>query len=288
MLSRGYNCEVIFIMSFADDIYFDNLRQILSEGYSDSAMSVRPKWQDGTPAHTISIFGLVNRYDLAKEFPILTCRKINYVKAFDEVLWIYQKKSNNVHDLASHIWDSWADENGSIGKAYGYQIGVKSRYPEGDFDQMDRVLFDLKNNPASRRIMTNMYNHHDLSEMGLAPCAYSVTFNVEGDRLNAILNQRSQDMLVANGWNVCQYAFLLMLIAEVSRLKPGKLVHVIADAHIYDRHVDAIKELLKQPTYNAPVAKLEPIQDFYEATPSSLQLLDYQYSDFKPKFEVAV
>lgn len=275
-------------MSFADGIYFENLRQILSEGYSDSAMSVRPKWADGTPAHTLSVFGLVNRYDLAKEFPVLTCRRINYVKAFNEVLWIYQKKSSNVHDLSSHIWDAWADETGSIGKAYGYQIGVKSHYPEGDFDQMDRVLYDIKHNPASRRIMTNMYNHHDLSGMALAPCAYSMTFNVEGDHLNAILNQRSQDMLVANGWNVCQYAFLLTIVAKVSGLKPGTLVHVIANAHIYDRHVGIIEELLKQPTFDAPSVEVEDIDDFYKATDTSLKLVNYRFSDFKPKFEVAV
>lgn len=275
-------------MSFADDIYFENLRQILSEGYSDSSMSVRPKWLDGTPAHTLSVFGLVNRYDLAKEFPILTCRKINYAKAFDEILWIYQKKSSNVHDLASHIWDAWADETGSIGKAYGYQIGVKSHYPEGDFDQMDRVLYEIKHNPASRRIMTNMYNHHDLADMALAPCAYSMTFNVEGDRLNAILNQRSQDMLVANGWNVCQYAFLLTIVAKVSGLKPGVLVHVIANAHVYDRHLGIVKELLKQPTFTAPSVEVDDIDDFYKATDTSLKLVNYRFSDFKPKFEVAV
>ena len=222
-------------MSKADVKFLANLRDIIDNGFSDKDLSVRPHWEDGTPAHTIKKFCIVNRYDLRDEFPIITVRKTNFKNALDEILWIWQKKSNNVHDLASHIWDSWADANGSIGKAYGYQLGVKHRYKEGDFDQVDRVIYDLKHNPQSRRIMTNIYVHADLSEMALYPCAYSMTFNVSGNTLNAILNQRSQDMLTANNWNVVQYAMLVIMLAKVCGLEAGELVHVIADAHVYDR-----------------------------------------------------
>ena len=182
----------------------------------DTDQNVRPRWEDGTPAHTVKKFGIVNRYDLREEFPIQTIRRMAFKSALDELLWIWQKKSSSIHDLNSHIWDAWADESGSIGKAYGYQLGVKHRYPEGEFDQVDRVLYDLKHNPASRRILTSLYNHHDLSEMALYPCAWSVTFNVSGRTLNAVLNQRSQDMLTANGWNVMQYAALVHMLAQVS------------------------------------------------------------------------
>ena len=222
-------------MSLADKYFIENCRDIIEHGSWDTNSEVRPRWEDGTPAHTVKKFCVVNRYNLQEEFPVMTLRRIYYRSAIEEILWIYQKKSNRVADLSTHIWDSWADENGTIGKAYGWQLGQKSIYPEGEFDQVDRVLYDLSHNPASRRIMTNMYNHKDLHEMGLAPCAYSMTFNVTGDTLNAILNQRSQDMLTANNWNVCQYAALLIMFAKASGLKAGELVHVIADAHIYDR-----------------------------------------------------
>ena len=224
-------------MSYADERFIQNCKDILAHGTWDTDQAVRPRWDDGASAHTVKRFGVVNRYDLREEFPVQTIRKMAFKSALDELLWIWQKKSNNIHDLNSHIWDAWADETGSIGKAYGYQLGVKHVYPEGEFDQVDRVLYDLKHNPASRRIMTNLYNHHDLHEMALYPCAYSMTFNVTGKTLNAILNQRSQDMLTANGWNVMQYAALVHMLAQVSGLEAGELVHVIADAHIYDRHV---------------------------------------------------
>ena len=228
-------------MSYADKVFVENVEDILHNGVSDEDQEVRPRWEDGTPAHTIKKFGIVNRYDLSKEFPITTLRRTYYRSAIKELLWIWQKKSNNIHDLDSNIWDKWADETGSIGKAYGYQLGVKHHYKEGDFDQVDRVIYDLKHNPASRRIMTNIYNHQDLHEMNLYPCAYSMTFNVSGNKLNAILNQRSQDMLTANNWNVCQYAVLVQMLAQVCGYTPGELVHVIADAHIYDRHIPLIK-----------------------------------------------
>lgn len=221
-------------MSYADKVFVENVKDILENGVWDTDKEVRPHWEDGTPAHTVKKFCVVNRYDLQKEFPIITVRRTFFKSAIDEILWIWQKKSNNVHDLKSRIWDSWADEKGSIGKAYGYQLAKKSIYKEGEFDQVDRVLFDLKNNPQSRRIMTNIYNFDDLHEMNLYPCAYSMTFNVSGDTLNGILNQRSQDTLTANNWNVVQYAVLLHMFAQVSGLKAGELVHVIADAHIYD------------------------------------------------------
>ena len=263
-------------MSYADDLFINMCKDILENGYSTEGEKVRPKWADGTYAYTIKKFGVVNRYDLSKEFPAMTLRKTYVKSAVDELLWIWQKKSNNVHDLKSHIWDSWADEDGSIGKAYGYQLGVKHQYKEGMMDQVDRLIYDLKNNPYSRRMMTNIYVHQDLHEMNLYPCAYSMTFNVTGDRLNAILNQRSQDVLTANNWNVVQYAVLVHMLAQVTGFKPGELVHVIADAHIYDRHIPLVKELISRPTYPAPKFSLNPdIKDFYDFTVDDITIEDY-------------
>lgn len=276
-------------MSYADRVFVENINDILENGYSDENLNVRPKWEDGTPAHTVKKFCMVNRYDLSKEFPIITVRKTFFKSCIKELLWIWQKKSNKIADLDSHIWDSWADENGTIGKAYGYQLGVKHKYPEGEFDQVDRVLYDLKNNPASRRIMTNLYNHHDLNEMGLAPCAYGLTFNVTGNKLNAILNQRSQDMLTANNWNVCQYAVLVHMFAQVSGLEAGELVHVVADAHIYDRHIPLVKKLLDREQFEAPKFIIDKsITNFYDFTPDSFKLENYKAHDFNEKIEVAI
>ena len=282
-------------MSYADQIFINMCRNILENGTSTEGEKVRPHWEDGTPAYTIKSFGVVNRYDLSREFPALTLRRTALKTCMEELLWIWQKKSNNVHDLNSGIWDAWADESGSIGKAYGYQLGVKHLYPEGAMDQVDRVLYDLKNNPYSRRIMTNLYVHQDLHEMALYPCAYSVTFNVTrrpgSDRLilNAILNQRSSDVLAANNWNVCQYAILLMMFAQVSDMEPGELVHVIADAHIYDRHIPVIRELITRPTWPAPTVRLNPeIRDFYQFTPDNLIVEDYQHGPQVKNIPVAV
>lgn len=275
-------------MSKADDIFIQNCRDILEHGVSDEGYEVRPRWEDGAPAHTIKKFGIVNRYDLSEEFPIMTLRRVYYRSAIDEILWIYQKHSNNVHDLSSHVWDAWADESGSIGKAYGYQMSVKHKYPEGEFTQVDRVLYDLKHNPVSRRILINLYNHHDLSEMALAPCAYSFTLNVSGNRLNAILNQRSQDMLTANNWNVCQYAALLVMFAKASGFEPGELVHVIADAHIYDRHVGAVKRLIEKEPFPAPEMLVEDVADFYSFTKNSFTAENYRYHEFDEKIPVAI
>ena len=269
-------------MSYADNVFKEMCRDILENGTSTEGEKVRPHWEDGTLAYTIKRFGIVNRYDLRKEFPALTLRRTALKSAFDEILWIWQKKSNNIHDLHSHIWDSWADEDGSIGKAYGNQLGVKHRYKEGWMDQVDRVLYDLKNNPYSRRIMTNIYVHQDLYEMNLYPCAYSMTFNVTRDpgkerlTLNGILNQRSNDVLAANNWNVAQYALLLMMIAQVCDMEAGELLHVIADAHIYDRHVPVIRELIQREAYPAPKVWLNPeIKDFYEFTVEDLHVENY-------------
>ncbi|MCI6729910.1 MAG: thymidylate synthase [Clostridiales bacterium] len=275
-------------MSIADELYRATCLDILENGIWDTDREVRPRWDDGSPAHTIKKFGVVNRYDLREEFPIMTLRRTAFKSCIDELLWIWQKKSNNVNDLASHVWDSWTDETGSIGKAYGYQLGIKYHFPEGDFDQVDRVLYDLKHNPASRRILTSLYNFADLSEMHLYPCAYSMTFNVSGNTLNAILNQRSQDMLAANNWNVCQYAVLLHMMAKVSGLEAGELVHVIADCHIYDRHVPLVEKLLKNESYPAPKFTMDDITDFYAFTPESFHLENYRYSEFREKFPVAV
>lgn len=276
-------------MSLADKIFIENCTDIIENGVWDTDYPVRPKWLDGTPAHTVKKFCIVNRYDLTKEFPILTLRRTAFKSAVDEILWIWQKKSNNIHDLKPHIWDSWADENGSIGKAYGYQLGVKHIYPEGEFDQVDRVLYDLKNNPHSRRIMTNIYNFQDLHEMNLYPCAYSMTFNVSGDTLNGILNQRSNDVAVANNWNVVQYSVLLTMLAQVSGLKVGELVHVIADAHIYDRHIPVVKKMLQNPQFEAPKLIVNPdVKDFYKFTVDDFKLEGYEYNVITDKFEVAV
>ncbi|NLK22283.1 MAG: thymidylate synthase [Epulopiscium sp.] len=276
-------------MSLADTIFIDMCKDIIDNGTSSKGQKVRPRWEDGTPAHTIKKFGVISRYDLSKEFPILTLRKIPFKSAIDEILWIWQKKSNYVKDLNSHIWDAWADEEGSIGKAYGYQLGIKHKYQEGEFDQVDRVLYDLKHNPYSRRIMTNLYNHHDLHEMNLYPCAYSLTFNVTGDKLNGILNQRSQDILVANGWNVCQYAILLHMFAQVSDLKVGELIHVIADAHIYDRHIPIVKELIQRKTYSAPKLLInKEVKDFYEFKVEDFSLEDYEHGEPVKNIPVAV
>ncbi|MGX8692846.1 MAG: thymidylate synthase [Clostridia bacterium] len=276
-------------MSRADEIFIQNCKDILENGVWDTDREVRPRWEDGTPAHTVKKFGVVNRYNLAEEFPILTIRRTFWKSAIDELLWIWQAKSNNVHELRTRVWDAWADENGSIGKAYGYQLGVKHHYPEGDMDQVDKVLWDLKHNPASRRIMTNIYTFADLSEMALYPCAYSMTFNVSGNKLNAILNQRSQDMLAANNWNVVQYSALTMMIAQVTGFEPGEFVHVIADCHIYDRHIPAIEEIIKNEPKPAPKFIIDPsVDDFYKFTRDSFKMENYQYSDFNGKIPVAV
>ena len=276
-------------MSRADQIFLQNCRDILDHGVWDTDQAVRPRWEDGSPAHTVKKFGIVNRYDLREEFPILTLRRTFWKTAVDELLWIWQKKSNNIHQLNGHIWDQWADESGSIGKAYGYQLGVKHQYPEGEFDQVDRVIYDLKHNPASRRILTSLYNHRDLHEMALYPCAWSMTFNVSGNVLNAILNQRSQDMLAANNWNVVQYSVLVHMLARVSGLVPGELVHVIADAHIYDRHVGVVERLLEREPFEAPGLWVDPaVEDFYAFTRDSFRLEGYQYHTLDEKIPVAV
>ena len=269
-------------MSQADKIFVDMCKDIIENGTSTEGEKVRPHWEDGTSAYTIKKFGVVNRYDLSKEFPALTLRKTGIKSCTDELLWIWQRKSNNIHDLKPHIWDEWADEDGSIGKAYGYQLGVKHQYKEGMMDQVDRVIYDLMNNPFSRRFMTNIYVHQDLHEMNLYPCAYSMTFNVTqrpGEEklvLNAILNQRSQDVLAANNWNVCQYAVLVHILAQVCDMQVGELVHVIADAHIYDRHIPIIKELIEREQYPAPKFWLNPdIKDFYQFTTDDVKLIDY-------------
>ena len=276
-------------MSRADEIFIQNCKDILTKGVWDTDREVRPRWEDGAPAHTVKLFGVVNRYNLKEEFPIMTIRKQFIKSAVDELLWIWQKKSNRIAELNSHVWDAWADEQGTIGKAYGYQLSVKHRYPQGEMDQVDKVLWDLKNDPASRRIIAHMYNHHDLNEMALYPCAYSMTFNVSGNTLNAILNQRSQDMLTANGWNVMQYATLLHMIAQATGCEAGELVHVIADCHIYDRHIPMVEEMLEKKPFDAPKFILDPnVKDFYDFTPDSVKLEGYQAHPVPGKIPVAV
>ncbi len=276
-------------MSFADKLFIENCREILHNGFDQTGQEVRPHWADGSPAYTKKAFALVNRYDLSREFPILTIRPINYRAAIDELLWIWQRKSNSVDDLNSKIWDQWAGADRTIGKAYGYQMQVKHQYKEGMFDQVDRVLYDLKHNPASRRILTSMYNFSDLHAMNLYPCAYSMTFNVTGNKLNAILNQRSQDMLVANGWNVCQYAVLVHMFAQVSGFQVGELVHVIADAHIYDRHIDIVEKLIQEKQYPAPNFKINPeIKNFYDFKVEDFTFENYETGPAVKKIPVAI
>ncbi|WP_071132307.1 thymidylate synthase [Alterileibacterium massiliense] len=276
-------------MSKADELFIKMCQDIIDNGFSTEGQKVRPHWEDGTPAHTIKNFGVVNRYNLEEEFPALTLRPTAIKLAFDELLWIWQKKSNNVKDLESHIWDSWADETGSIGKAYGYQLGKKYKFKQGEMDQVDNVLWLLENDRYSRRIMTNIYNFDDLSEMNLEPCAYSMTFNVKGDTLNGILNQRSQDILAANNWNVVQYSLLLMMFAQVSGLKAGELVHVISDAHIYDRHIDIIKELIRRPSYPAPKVSLnKDIKNFYDFKKEDLIVENYEHGKQIKNIPIAI
>ena len=276
-------------MSKADVLFVNMCKDILDNGFSSEGQAVRAVWEDGTPAHTIKKFGVVNRYNLQEEFPALTLRPTAIKSAVDEILWIWQKKSNNIKDLNSHIWDEWADEDGSIGKAYGYQLGVKYDFHQGRMDQVDNVIWQLKNTPYSRRIMTNIYKFDDIMEMGLEPCAYSMTFNVTGNRLNAILNQRSQDILAANNWNVVQYSVLLMMFAQVCGLEPGELVHVIADAHIYDRHIPIIRELIARPQFPAPKFELNPeIKDFYDFTVNDIRVTDYQKNEQIKNIPIAI
>lgn len=276
-------------MSKADVLFVNMCKDILDNGFSSEGQAIRAVWEDGTPAHTIKKFGVVNRYNLQEEFPALTLRPTAIKSAVDEILWIWQKKSNNIKDLNSHIWDEWADEDGSIGKAYGYQLGVKYDFHQGRMDQVDNVIWQLKNTPYSRRIMTNIYKFDDLMEMGLEPCAYSMTFNVTGNRLNAILNQRSQDILAANNWNVVQYSVLLMMFAQVCGLEPGELVHVIADAHIYDRHIPIIRELIARPQFPAPKFELNPeIKDFYDFTVNDIRVTDYQKNEQIKNIPIAI
>ena len=282
-------------MSHADELFCSMCRDIIDNGTTTEGELVRPHWEDGSPAYTVKRFGVVNRYDLRREFPAITLRRTALKSAMDEVLWIYQRKSNNVGDLSSHIWDSWADENGSIGKAYGYQIGQVTHYPEGDFDQMDKVLYDLEHTPFSRRIITSTYTVGDLPEMGLYPCAWSVTYNVTQEpgnprpTLNMVLNQRSQDVLAANNWNVCQYAILLMMMAQVSGMEAGELLHVIADAHLYDRHAPLVEELIERPQYPAPKVSLNPaVTDFYDFTVDDLVVEGYEHGPQVKNIPIAV
>jgi len=278
-------------MSRADEIYRQTCIDILENGFYDTDLEVRPRWADGTPAHTVKKFGVVNRYNLKEEFPLMTLRRTYWKSALDELLWIWQKKSNRVSELGSHVWDEWADEEGTIGKAYGYQLGVKYQFNKGQepMDQVDRVLYDLKHNPASRRILTNIYNFQDLHEMNLYPCAYSMTFNVSGNTLNGILNQRSQDMLTANNWNVVQYSMLLMMMAQASGLEAGELVHVIADCHIYDRHIPAVKAMIEKEGFDAPKVTLDPsVTDFYQFTKDSFKVEGYQFHPFEFDIPMAI
>lgn len=282
-------------MSVADRIFIDMCRDILENGTDTQGEKVRPHWEDGTTAYTVKKFGVVNRYDLSKEFPAITLRRTALKSCVDEILWIWQKKSNCTADLVNpKIWQAWTGEDGTIGKAYGYQLAQKYKFKHGEMDQVDNVLWQLKNTPFSRRIMTSLYNFSDLSEMGLEPCAYSMTFNVTQGRsgklvLNGILNQRSSDVLTANNWNVVQYAVLMHMFARECEMEIGELVHVIADAHIYDRHIPLIKELIEREPLPAPKLWLNPeVKNFYDFTVDDVKLLDYETHEQIKNIPVAI
>jgi len=283
-------------MSYADKAFKEVRTNILTHGTDTQGETVRPKWEDGTPAYTVKVFGAINRYDLRKEFPAITLRRMALKSAMDEILWIYQKKSNNINDLNSHIWDQWADDKGSLGTTYGYTIGEKFMFKGDEIDQIDYVRKQLRETPFSRRILTNMYQYKNLATGNLDPCAYSMTYNVTDDKredgkltLNAILNQRSQDMLAANGWNIAQYAILLMMLAQEADMIAGELIHVIADAHIYDRHIPMIKELLDRKEYPAPIVRLNPdVKNFYEFTTDDLIIENYKYGEQIKNIPIAV
>ena len=300
-------------MSLADKYFKEAANKILTEGYSDESMQVRPHWEDGTPAHTIKTFCYVCRYDLSKEFPILTLRRQAFKTMIKELLWMWQMKSNNINDVDFHIWDQWADENGSIGKTYSYQLAQKyghhkikegedlSSYPSAEIgndgwvylDQVDGVLYDLKNNPASRRIITNMWQIKDLKDMNLAPCVYETLWDITPDgKLNMTLIQRSGDMCAAaapGGFDTIEYATLLYLMAHVCGYKPGEFVHIVNNLHIYDRHIDIIKKVCNNPEYDAPKLWINTDKtDFYDFTIDDFKLIDYQSTKLEEKIEVAI
>ena len=273
-------------MTEADKNFIDTCKEILNHGYSSEGTGVRTRWEDGKEANYISIVGVTNKYDVEKEFPMITLRNnTNTVKrAIDEILWIWQKKSNKVSELNSHIWDQWADEKGTIGKAYGYQLAKKYKFKtkEGikEMDQVDYVLYLLKNDPASRRIMTNIFNHEELKDMNLEPCAYGTQWLVKGEKLHLILNQRSQDMLAANGWNTMQYAALLHMFAKASGLKVGTLTHNIGDCHIYDRHIPLIERLIEaKPMDVSPKLVINnDTTNFYDFKVEDFEIQGYDYN----------
>lgn len=273
-------------MTQADKNFIETCTKIIDEGFSSEGTGVRTRWDDGEEANYFSIVGVQNKYDVEKEFPMITLRNNSRTvkNAIDEILWIWQKKSNRIEDLHSHIWDQWADEDGTIGKAYGYQLGKKYEFKTKEgiklLDQVDYCLYLLKNDPASRRIMTNLFNHEELKDMNLEPCAYSTQWLVKGGKLHLILNQRSQDMLTANGWNVMQYAALLCMFAQVSGLKVGTLTHNIGDCHIYDRHIPLVKKLLEaKPIEVIPKLVIKnPTKDFYEFKVEDFEVQNYDYN----------
>ena len=276
-------------MSLYDKAFINMCKDIIVNGHSSVGENVRAVWEDGTPAHTTKKFGVVTRYNLAKEFPASTLRPINLKAAVDELLWIYQKKSNNVKDLNSKIWNQWSSSDGSIGTCYGYIVGKKFKFKNNFVDQTDYILKLLKEDKQSRRMVISLFNHEFLHSGNLDPCCWSITFNVSGKKLNAVLNQRSQDVLVANNWNVAQYAILVYMFAQVSGLEAGELIHVIADAHIYDRHIPLVEELIKREQYNAPKLWINPeIKDFYKFTVDDFKLIDYKAGEQIKNIPVAV
>ena len=273
-------------MTQADKNFIETCKEILENGYSSKGTNVRTRWEDGEEANYISIVGVTNKYDVSKEFPMITLRNnTNTVKkAIDEILWIWQKKSNKVSDLNSHIWDQWAGEDGTIGKAYGYQMSKKYNFKTKDgiksMDQVDYVLYLLKNNPSSRRIMTNIFNFDDLKDMNLEPCAYGTQWLVKEGKLHLILNQRSQDMLTANGWNTMQYAALLCMFAQCAGLEVGTLTHNIGDCHIYDRHIPLVKKLIEaQPMDVSPKLIINnKTTNFYDFKVEDFEIQGYDYN----------
>ena len=280
-------------MSKADQFFRDQMKVIRETGFNDKDFKVRAKWEaDNAPAHTVKTFGYVTRYDLSKEFPILTLRSQGFKGAVKECLWIFQKKSTNINDLGLHIWDAWADENGDLGRTYAYSLREKIQYPEGAFDQVDYLLYQLKNNPMDRRMMLQLFDPHNVIHTKLPPCVMTYLFDVAGGKLNMTVIQRSADALAAGaagGWDEVGEAVLQHMLAQVSGLQVGTMVHLVNNLHVYDRHMQYIDEILANPEYESPVLKVNPnVTNFYDFKPEDFELVGYKSTKLSTKFDVAV
>jgi thymidylate synthase len=259
-------------MSLADQIFISNCRDIIDNGVWDTDREVRPRWEDGAPAHTVKKFGIVNRYDLSKEFPILTIRRTYWKSAIDELLWIWQAKSNNVRELRTRVWDAWADENGELGPVYGKQWR-SWQCPDGRVvDQISDLINQIKTNPDSRRLMVCAWNPADVDKMALPPCHCLFQFYVVNGKLSCQLYQRSADVFLGVPFNIASYALLTMMIAQVCGLQPGEFVHTFGDVHIYKNLYAQVDEQLTREPRPLPKMVINP-----EVT----DIFSFQFEDFK-------